>query len=152
MYFEGFHLNCPRCVNLYCFYPDWGISGYFDKLVTLFLFITFDYCWNLTKVFWNSKNTISEKILLHCVRLSRWYQFNGRWSDNFHKICYFTTHLAYLGYGIWSSTTHITYSWISMGLKSEGNCGLWVFNKIMIKICTESLKKIVGAVWEIPAK
>ena len=46
----------------------------------------------------------------------------------------------------------ITYSWFIMGLKSEGNCGLWFFNKIMIKICTESLKKIVGAVWEIPAK
>ena len=39
-----------------------------------------------------------------------------------------------------------------MGLKSEDNCGLWVFNKIKIKICTESLKKIMGAVWEIPAK
>ena len=47
---------------------------------------------------------------------------------------------------------HITYSWFIMGLKSEGNCGLWIFDKIMIKICTESLKKIVGAVWEIPAK
>ena len=36
--------------------------------------------------------------------------------------------------------------------KCEGNCGLWVLNEIIKKIYTESLKKIVGAVWELPAK
>ena len=36
--------------------------------------------------------------------------------------------------------------------KWEGDFGLWVINEIIKKICTESLKKIVGAVWELPAK
>ena len=44
-----------------------------------------------------------------------------------------------------------------MGQKCEGNCGLWVLNKILKKkqkkkTYPEILKKIVGAVWEIPAK
>ena len=39
-----------------------------------------------------------------------------------------------------------------MGLKCEGNCGLWVLNEILKKTYTENLKKIVGAVWELPAK
>ena len=37
--------------------------------------------------------------------------------------------------------------------KWEGDCGLWVLNEIIKKTYTESLKKkIVGAVWELPAK
>ena len=36
--------------------------------------------------------------------------------------------------------------------KWEGDCGLWVLNEIIKKIYTKSLKKIVGAVWELPAK
>jgi hypothetical protein len=39
-----------------------------------------------------------------------------------------------------------------MGLKCEGNCGLWVLNEIVNRIYPENLKKIVGAVWELPAK
>ena len=39
-----------------------------------------------------------------------------------------------------------------MGQKSEGNCGLWVFHEITLKKYAESLKKIMGAVWELPAK
>ena len=39
-----------------------------------------------------------------------------------------------------------------MAQKCEGNCGLWVFNKIIKKIHPENLKKNVGAVWELPAK
>ena len=39
-----------------------------------------------------------------------------------------------------------------MGQKCEGNCGLWVLNEINKKIYPEDLKKIVGAVWELPAK
>ena len=39
-----------------------------------------------------------------------------------------------------------------MGQKCKGDCGLWVLNEIVKKTCTESLKKIVGAVWELPAK
>ena len=34
----------------------------------------------------------------------------------------------------------------------EGNCGLWVRNEILKKTYPENLKKIVGAVWELPAK
>ena len=39
-----------------------------------------------------------------------------------------------------------------MGQKCEGNCGLWVPNEILKKSYPENLKKIVGAVWELPAK
>ena len=39
-----------------------------------------------------------------------------------------------------------------MGQKCEGNCGLWVINEITKKIHPANLKKIVGAVWELPAK
>ena len=50
------------------------------------------------------------------------------------------------------SSTHTAYSWNIIGQKWEGDCGLWVLNKIIFKKYTESLKKIVGAVWELPAK
>ena len=36
--------------------------------------------------------------------------------------------------------------------KWEGNCGLCVFKEIIKKIYTESLKKILEAIWELPAK
>ena len=49
-------------------------------------------------------------------------------------------------------TDHTPYSWNIMCYKSEGNCGLWVLNEITLKKYAESLKKIVGAVWELPAK
>ena len=39
-----------------------------------------------------------------------------------------------------------------MGQKCEGNCGLGVLNEIIKNIRPENLKKIVGAVWELPAK
>ena len=32
--------------------------------------------------------------------------------------------------------------------KWEGDCGLWVLIEIVLKKYAESLKKIVGAVWE----
>ena len=49
-------------------------------------------------------------------------------------------------------THHITYSRNNIGQKCEGNCGLWILNKIIEKIYPENLKKIMGAVWELPAK
>ena len=49
-------------------------------------------------------------------------------------------------------TIHTPYSRIIMCQKWEGDCGLWDLNEIIKKIYTESLKKIVGAVWELPAK
>ena len=36
--------------------------------------------------------------------------------------------------------------------KWKSECGLWVLNEILLKKYAESLKKIVGAVWELPAK
>ena len=39
-----------------------------------------------------------------------------------------------------------------MGQKCEGNCGLWGLNEIIKKMYPENLKKIVDAVWELPAK
>ena len=47
---------------------------------------------------------------------------------------------------------HTIYTRNNMGQKCEGNCGLWVLNKILKKTYPETLKKIVGAVWEIPSK
>ena len=47
---------------------------------------------------------------------------------------------------------HTAYSWNIMCQKWEGDCGLWVPNEIILKKYAESLKKIVGAVWELPAK
>ena len=42
--------------------------------------------------------------------------------------------------------THTIYTRNNMGLKCEGNCGLWVLNKILKKSYPENLKKIVGVV------
>ena len=47
---------------------------------------------------------------------------------------------------------HTPYSWNIMRQKWEGNCGLWFLNEMVLKKYAESLKKIVGAVWELPAK
>ena len=50
------------------------------------------------------------------------------------------------------NTYHTIYTRNNMGQKCEGNCGLWVLNEILKKSNPENLKKIVGAVWELPAK
>ena len=47
---------------------------------------------------------------------------------------------------------HTIYTRNNMGQKCEGNCGLWVLNEILKKTYPENLKKIVGAVWELPAR
>ena len=39
-----------------------------------------------------------------------------------------------------------------MGQKCEGDCGLWCLNEMIKKIYPENLKKIMGAVLELPAK
>ena len=36
--------------------------------------------------------------------------------------------------------------------KCWGDCGLWVLDEIILKIYPENMKKIMGAVWELPAK
>ena len=48
-------------------------------------------------------------------------------------------------------TMHTIYTRNNMGHKCEGNCGLWVLNEILKKTYPENLKKIVGAIWELPA-
>ena len=47
---------------------------------------------------------------------------------------------------------HTTYSRNNIGQKCEGNCSLWVLNEMIKERYPENLKKIVGAVWELPAK
>ena len=49
-------------------------------------------------------------------------------------------------------TLHTTYTRNNIGQKCEGNCGLWALGEIIKKNYPENLKKIVGAVWELPAK
>ena len=51
-----------------------------------------------------------------------------------------------------SKLMHTIYTRNDMGQKCEGNCGLWVLDKILKKTYPENLKKILGAVWELPAK
>ena len=51
-----------------------------------------------------------------------------------------------------SERFHTIYTRNNMGQKSEGNYGLWVLNEILKESYPENLKKIVGAVWELPAK
>ena len=45
---------------------------------------------------------------------------------------------------------HTTYTRNIMGQKCESNCGLWLLNEMIKKIYPE--KKIMGAIWELPAK
>ena len=49
-------------------------------------------------------------------------------------------------------SSHTIYTRNNMGQECEGNCGLWVLNELLKKTYAENLKKIVGAVWELPAK
>ena len=51
-----------------------------------------------------------------------------------------------------SGVVHTAYSRNNMGQKCEGNCGLWVLNEMIKKIYPGNLKKIVGAIWKLPAK
>ena len=45
-----------------------------------------------------------------------------------------------------------TYIRNNISQKCEGNCGVLVLNEIVKRIYPESLKKIMGAFWELPAK
>ena len=48
--------------------------------------------------------------------------------------------------------THSTYSWNIKWQKCAGISGLWILNEIIQKKYPENMKKIVGAVWKLPAK
>ena len=61
----------------------------------------------------------------------------------------------YLKYLTKKPRAHINYSRNNMGQKCEGNCGLWPvgsYREIILKEYLENLKKIIGAVMELPAK
>ena len=51
-----------------------------------------------------------------------------------------------------STTPHTTYSLNIKWQKCAGISGLWVLNEIIQKKYPENMKKIVGAVWKLPAK
>ena len=51
-----------------------------------------------------------------------------------------------------SKAAHTTYSWNNKWQKCAGISGLWVINEIIQKKYPENMKKIVGAVWKLPAK
>ena len=55
-------------------------------------------------------------------------------------------------HGLVLMLVHTTYSRNNMHQKCEGDCGLWVLNEIDEKKYPENMKKIVGAIWELPAK
>ena len=71
-----------------------------------------------------------------------------KWGDHVNLIIYFS--MQWRQIKAWAD--HTTYSRNNIGQKCEGNCGLWVLNEIIKRMYPESLKKIVGAVWELPAK
>ena len=47
---------------------------------------------------------------------------------------------------------HTPYPGNNMCQKCGGKTGLWVLHEIVNKTYAEIMKKIVGAVWELPAK
>ena len=60
--------------------------------------------------------------------------------------------ILFLSYSSSCGASHTIYTRNNMGQKCEGVFGLWVLNEILKKTYPENLKKIVGAVWELPAK
>ena len=48
--------------------------------------------------------------------------------------------------------SHTTYPGNNMCQKCGGKSGLWVLHEKLNKTYSENMKKIVGAVWELPAK
>ena len=49
-------------------------------------------------------------------------------------------------------TAHTTYPGNNMCQKRGGKSGSWVLHEIINKTYAEDMKKIVGAVWKLPAK
>ena len=47
---------------------------------------------------------------------------------------------------------HTTYIRNNIGQKCEGKCGLWVLNEMIKKYILKVCRKIMGVVWELPAK
>merc|ERR1712051_812241 len=45
----------------------------------------------------------------------------------------------------------VIYSRNNMRQKCGGNCGLWILHEIIQNEYSENLRKIVGALWELPA-
>ena len=53
---------------------------------------------------------------------------------------------------IFMKKIHTTYPGNNMCKKCGGKSGLWVLHEKMNKTYAENMKKIMGAVWELPAK
>ena len=49
-------------------------------------------------------------------------------------------------------TEHTIYPGNNICQKCGGKTGLWVLHEMINKTYAENMKKIVGAVWELPAK
>ena len=78
---------------------------------------------------------------------------NQRFLINFTELLHFRSeHSGDAVLFILQSQDHTIYIRNRMGQKCEGNCGLWVLHVILKKTYPENLKKIVGAVWELPAR
>ena len=86
----------------------------------------------------NSKKHSKEKTFTKVERRDSKYQ-----GEQTYKVTFFFLSVVFF---------HTAYSRNDMSQKCEGNCGLWVLNEMIKRMYPESLKKIVGAVWELPAK
>ena len=55
-------------------------------------------------------------------------------------------------FALYSKQNHTIYSRNNMRQKCGGNCGLWILHEIIQNEYSENLRKMVGALWELPAK
>ena len=67
-------------------------------------------------------------------------------------VCGVNTIIQFDTYFFLSSLIHTIYSRNNMRQKCGGNYGLWIHYEITQNEYSENLKKIVGALWELPAK
>ena len=115
------------------------------------------FIWALDFVFYNKTHYITYILKLMSI------QYKLKFTSIFQicLVCLFFPPFFQKGYWYWilillffrhTDTDHTSYSRNIMCLKCGGDCGLWVLNEIIQKKYPESLKKIVGALWELPAK
>ena len=103
----------------------------------------------LAEVVW-TEDAKTLKFLRGTVSFEKSSKSGVRCNVTHGKIFQQSTYPLYFWHGTYY--IHTSYSWNIMCQKWEGDCDLWDLNEIIKKIYTESLKKIVGAVWELPAK
>ena len=95
------------------------------------------------------------------IKLPLWYNFykyvdQGHHLQQIYKCRHWERFIIYLVFIllflISCAHSHYTYSWNIKWQKCAGISGLWVLNEIIQKKYPENMKKIVGAVWKLPAK